>query len=907
MIKKFYLVGVLALLGLQPISAKWGHIAKKVSVVQTQASDASDVAPLYVDKDQGPSISVKPEVENLIQQVNPSSVPIESLPYSKEKIVKGYDAYYDNEKQELYNDWGLTYDDKHRLVRKDYFNTGDYDYYVYSEDSKGRTIHVDKYECKVTHMSFSKVEYQETLTSSKTYSYDHMIDGATEDKAYLVEDVVLPESVNRITRYVWFAPKQCFICISGYYNTDANKGEVGGVGIPQITVGDDSYSCVWINPKTNSKKYEYTQGYGDCDYNVFKKYDENTGELVQSQCGGTKSVVEKQNGKIATTTYTYTTSNDGSWVPSSKTVVTENYNDSWLNDGQHREREEYSYNASNGQFEIDRKRTYDWLHKNPNILLERDYTYYTDGTTEVESSTEVVDDKGTWLSYIDGYEFTPFVFKDGRCALDLDDAKQHGSSDGDTFTDIYVFYDKDGKEQARYRLNFVENTSRRVTPLEIYKDGRWQNFEIPGDSYTLQLGDMYNYGTMEFNKEGYLVKTEEYEDNALYSTLLYTYTDNSCKEEIYKYDNGKKYLDEWNEYSLSSDGTATTVSRYYLGDIDEDGEKTVVTPEGVCYHYRWDSSTKDFNSEPSYVSVSDVSSTVNGVNTTISRSWENGQIVETQKNERKQEENGDSWSVTYNKVDNEWKPETKSVEEKSVAKPKFEVVMPKSEITAMKSTSAITDVDNSYFSGGSEMQSQYTYHWDDANDDWSVMGGQAYSCSVEGNTLTYSATSYSNNGSQSKQISYTRDADNRLVEYTLETENTDNSQYVNEAKAANAVMNANVMPQSSNSESSSLTKKFEYDEKSRLAAVTIITDHEEKYVLHYADEPTGIDLVKSPVSVQHVSINGKNIRVDGAKSLSLYSADGKLVAKSISGSIEAPMPGLFVVVTDDVKVKVVIK
>ena len=890
MIKKFYLVGLLALMGLQPISAKWGHAAKKASVVQVKASGGSDVAPLYVDKDGGGSFNVVwTDISRIIREVAPSDMPIVSLPYSKEEIVKGYDAYYDNEKQDVENDLNSTYDEKHRLVRKDY-SGGSYDRYVYSEDSEGRIVQVDKYEGRTGQ------ESKEKLTCSTTYSYDHMVEGATKDMAYKVKEETW-DGTNHITNIcVWFEPEHCFIYTYG-----------NSVIQPQITVDGNSYTCVWSNPQTGSKIYEYFKTLGDGGYEIFKEYDPNTGELTRFQCNGNKKLVEKQDGKIVTTNYAYTKDNGGSWVLSSKTVDTENYNDPWLNDGKHREREEYSYNTSNGQFEIDRKRTYDWLHKNPNILLERNYTYYTDGTTEVESSTEVVDDKGTWLGYIDGYEFTPYVFKDGRCVLDFDDTKQHGSSDGDTFTDIYVFYDKDGKEQARYRLNFVENTSRRVTPLEFYKDGRWQNFEVTGNSYTLQLGDMYNYVTMEFNKEGYLVKTEEYEDNALYSTLLYTYTDNSCKEEIYKYDNGEKYLDEWNEYSLSSDGTATTVSRYYLGDIDESGKKTVLTPEGVCYHYDWDSSAKDFESEPSYVSVSDVSSTVNGVNTTISRSWENGQIVETQKNEQKQEENGDSWSITYNKVDNEWKPETKSVQEKAVAKPKFDVVMPKSEITGINSSSPITDVDASYFSVDSNVQNSLNYTWDDADNDWSVTEGQEYSFKVEGNTLNYATTTYSDNGSQSKRVSYTRDADNRLVEYTLETENVDNGQNVNEAKAANATMNANVMPQSANTQSSSITKKFEYDEKDRLSSVTIITDHEEKYVLHYADEPTGIDFVKAPVSVQHVSINGKYIQVDGVTSLSLYSADGKLVAKSQSGSIEAPVSGLYIVSADGVKIKVIIK
>ena len=904
MIKKFYLVGILALMGLQPISAKWGHAAKKVSVAQAKVGGASDVAPLYVDKNPENSSQINYDISYITREVAPSDMPIES--FSNEKIVKGYDAYYDNEKQEVENDFNSTYDEKHRLVRKDYSN-GDYERYVYSEDSEGRTIHVDKYEYKRQYKEMGN-EDKEYLTQSKTYSYDHMVEGASEDNAYLVEDVSWPGNANTTIKYTWFEPKHCFIYTCGK-----------SVIQPQITVDGNSYTCVWSNLQTGSKIYEYFKTLDDGGYDVFKKYDPNTGEVTHFQSGGNKKLVEKKDGKIVTTNYAYTKDNGGSWVLSSKTVDTENYNDPWLNDGQHREREEYSYNTSNGQFEIDGKRTYDWISKTPNVLLERNYTYYTDGTTEVESSTEVVDDKGNWLGYIDGCEFTVHTFKKGGCAVTLDDSKNRKANwesyGYDNYSDTFILSNKDGEEQARYRLTYISHAARRTMPLEIYKDGQWKTFEIPGDTYTLQLGDEYNYETMVFNKEGYPVKFEKYEDDALYSTTLYTYTDNSCVEEIYRYhDNGQKYLDEWIEFSLASDGTATTSHRMYIGDIDESGRKSVLTTEGVCYYYNWDSEAKNFKSEPYDVRVSDVTSVVNGVNTTISRSWENGQIVETQKNEQKQEENGDSWSVIYNKVDNEWKPETKSVQEKAVAKPKFDVVMPKSEITGINSSSPITDVDASYFSVDSNVQNSLNYTWDDADNDWNVTEGQEYSFNVEGNTLNYATTTYSVNGSQSKRVSYTRDADNRLVEYTLETEKTDKGQSVNEAKAANATMNANVMPQgvnvmpqSANTQSSSITKKFEYDEKERLSSVTIITDHEEKYVLHYADEPTGINLVKTPVSVQHVSINGKNIQVEGVTSLSLYSADGKLVAKSQSGSIEAPMPGLYVIATDGVKVKVVVK
>ena len=897
MIKKFYLVGFLALMGLLPISAKLGHATKKVSVAQAKVGGASDVAPFYVDKNQGSSSIGSSEFDELIQNVAPSAMPIES--FSNEKIVKGYDVYFDNEKQYSEDkDKGSTYDEKHRLVRKDYSN-GDYERYVYSEDSEGRTIHVDKYEYKQQYKNMG-MEDKEYLTQSKTYSYDHMVEGASEDNAYLVEDVSWAGNANATIKYTWFEPKQCFIRAFGQYSTASGDSGSRNVGVPQVTVNGNCYSCVWSNPQTNSKLFEYIENV-DEGYHIYSKYDESTGKLVD----GSKTVVEKQDGNVITTNYSYAANNDDSWVPVGKIVETENYGSPLVNDGMHREHTEYSYNTSNGQFEIDRKRTYDWLHKNPSILMERRYTYYTDGTTDMESTSDIVDGNGYWWNSMDNYYTDPYAFKDGRCVLYMED----DSSESGIYKDIFVFYDKDGKEQGRYRFNFLKKSDsfRRVTPLEIYKDGKWQYFEVTGDSYTLQLGDIYDYRVMDFDKEGYLVKFDEYEDNALRYTTLYTYTDNSCIEEVYGYDNGEKSLYDWYEYSIDSDGALISVSRYYADGEFLGGEKTktLVTPEGVRYQYGWNSDANDW-SEP-YISVEDVTYTLNGVNTTISRSLENGQIVETQKNEQKQEENGDSWSVTYNKVDNEWKPVTKSVLEKAVAKPKFDVVMPMSEITGINSGYPITYVDVSYFYGGSSVQNSFKYNWDDTNNDWSVTEGQEYSFNVAGNTLNYATTTYSDNGSQSERVSYTRDADNRLVEYTLETENTDKGKSVNEAKAANATMNANVMPQSANTQSSSITKKFEYDEKDRLSSVTIITDHEEKYVLHYADEPTGIDLVKTPMSVQHVSIYGKTINVDGCKSLSLYSADGKLVAKSQSGSIEAPVSGLYIVAADGVKIKVIVK
>ena len=88
--------------------------------------------------------------------------------------------------------------------------------------------------------------------------------------------------------------------------------------------------------------------------------------------------------------------------------------------------------------------------------------------------------------------------------------------------------------------------------------------------------------------------------------------------------------------------------------------------------------------------------------------------------------------------------------------------------------------------------------------------------------------------------------------------------------------------------------------------MTIITDHEEKYVLHYA-ETTGIAPVKAQVKSQCVSIYGKTIKVEGCKVLSLYTVDGKLVAKSQGDVIVAPAAGLYIIKADGVNTKILIK
>lgn len=175
--------------------------------------------------------------------------------------------------------------------------------------------------------------------------------------------------------------------------------------------------------------------------------------------------------------------------------------------------------------------------------------------------------------------------------------------------------------------------------------------------------------------------------------------------------------------------------------------------------------------------------------------------------------------------------------------------MPSSPVKAYNSSAYISDIDSTFFADKSDLSSHANYTWDASSDSWKADYVNESTCNVEGNTLTYTVK----NSYIESIISYTRDNDNRLIQYTE-----------NSSTATRAAANT------------SLIKDFEYDKKGRLVSVTITTDHVEKYVMKYGDEATGINpVVAAPVSAIHISVSGKMITAEGCKQLALYSLDGK--------------------------------
>ena len=799
---------------------------------------------------------------DIIDRIKPSDMPLVSFGISKDEQLIGCEVTSDGKKLDVVPT--QTYDEKGRLT---YTKSpdGSYVHYVYSEDKQGRTIGEDKYE----HKSNDETG-KETIISSKTYGYDHLVGDDTDGKAYLTKEITYQVDqvsntnyIYEIKEYNWFEAGKCFVL----------SWQRPGLKVI-INIKDDVCEATAWKGEVVNDEWGNWQKIKEGVWNVadnttiYKDYDASTGKETS------KSVVQTDNGYVTTINYKYTSDNSGSWVPTDKTVKTENYNDPWIYDGKHRECTQYDYDQEQQQFVLSHYDAFDWIRQNPNILQ---HTYKFAGA-DMTREFEVYDNQGNNKLQNSNRDIYPF--KDGRYVIGIEDEKGYT-----TTTTILYYYNKDGQEQVRYRIKEIENSIRPAIPLEIYQNGKWEKFPIVGDSYKLELGDFDLCPSYEFNKDGYVTKNQEYDSDGGY-LLTYNYTDDGyTKKRQDSYDGPDTY--ELTTCYIDTEGTYNEEKIEYEDGEKDYGYKRTITADGIESQYYWSDENKGFEIKPSSIQVIPMTTEKDGINTTVYRELQDGKVVETSKTEKKSDENSNT-TITYNKVGNEWQPESKT-EQSSTAKPQFALTLPSSTIKALNSSALISDVDSTFFTDKSNLSSSLSYSWNTATGSWNVNAVNEAECKVEGNTLTYTIKSYNGTGyNASSTRTYTRDDENRLIQYTEE----------------------NVTPVATRaSQSSTLTKDFEYDKKGRLASVTITTDHVEKYVMNYGDDVTGIqNVTANPASSTiHISIVGKQISVDGSKNLTLYTLDGKKVASSLNDKIEAPSCGAFIVVADNLKVKILVK
>lgn len=845
--KKLYLLVLgAASLALQPVNARSQFTKKQVAKVVN-----TDVAiSLATSSD---STHTEIIVPNIISVVKPADMPVVSFGSKKEDQLLGCDLIYNSDSLNVLPT--RTFDEKGRLA---YVKSpdGSYERYAYTEDQQGRTVSEDKYEHKA-----SDEAGKETLLCSKTYGYDHLVGDDTDGKAYLMKEITYGVDyffqihyISKIKEYNWYEAGNCFVL----------TGQKNNIKVTVEINGDVCEATAW-------KGEELKDGWGNWSKIIEQVWNVTDNSTIHkdyrygsSSVSGNKKEVTSANGYTTIINYNYSADKGGSWILTDKTVKTDNYDDPWIYDGKHRECITYTYDREKKEFIQNRYDAYDWIRQNPNIL-QRTYKYGGDMTRRFLE----YDDAGNLVNY-DGV----YPFKDGRYCSEI--YKHIGSSSQELDEITWVYYATDGKEEARYRLCDVDASNRPTKPLEIFKNGKWEKFAIPDETFKLELGDYELCPYYEFNKDGYVTKNQKYDSDGGY-LLTYTYTENGYtrkRKDSYKgpdsYDMKECYIDD--------KGTYHEVELEYEDGEKDYGHKRSLTSDGIEFTYSWSYENNDFDPEPR-TSVFPITVENNGVSTTIYRDLQDGKIVETSKREETNNENG-STTITYDKVGDEWQPSSKE-ESSYVAKPQFALIMPSSPVKAYNSSAYISDIDSTFFADKSDLSSHANYTWDASSDSWKADYVNESTCNVEGNTLTYTVK----NSYIESIISYTRDNDNRLIQYTE-----------NSSTATRAAANT------------SLIKDFEYDKKGRLVSVTITTDHVEKYVMKYGDEATGINpVVAAPVSAIHISVSGKMITAEGCKQLALYSLDGKKLAASQNATIMAPTTGVFIIVADGKKIKMVIR
>lgn len=845
--KKLYLLVLgAASLALQPVNARSQFTKKQVAKVVN-----TDVAiSLATSSDSDHTVIIVP---NIISVVKPADMPVVSFGSKKEDQLLGCDVIYNSDSLNVLPT--RTFDEKGRLA---YVKSpdGSYERYVYTEDQQGRTVSEDKYEHKA-----SDEAGKETLLCSKTYGYDHLVGDDTDGKAYLMKEITYGVDyfsqihyISKIKEYNWYEAGNCFV-LTGQKNYIKVTVEING---------DVCEATAW-------KAEEFKDGWGNWSKIIEQVWNVTDNSTIHkdyrfssSSVSGNKKEVTSANGYTTIINYNYSADKGGSWILTDKTVKTDNYDDPWIYDGKHRECITYTYDREKKEFIQNRYDAYDWIRQNPNIL-QRTYKYGGDMTRRFLE----YDDAGNLVNY-DGV----YPFKDGRYCSEI--YKHIGSSSQELDEITWVYYATDGKEEARYRLCDVDASNRPTKPLEIFKNGKWEKFAIPDETFKLELGDYELCPYYEFNKDGYVTKNQKYDSDGGY-LLTYTYTENGyTRKRKDSYEGPDSY--DMKECYIDDKGTYHEVELEYEDGEKNYGHKRSLTSDGIEFTYSWSYENNDFDPEPR-TSVFPITVENNGVSTTIYRDLQDGKIVETSKREETNNENG-STTITYDKVGDEWQPSSKE-ESSYVAKPQFALIMPSSPVKAYNSSAYISDIDSTFFADKSDLSSHANYIWDASSDSWKADNVNESTCNVEGNTLTYTVK----NSYIESIISYTRDNDNRLIQYTK-----------NSSTATRAAANT------------SLIKDFEYDKKGRLASVTITTDHVEKYVMKYGDEATGINpVVAAPVSAIHISVSGKMITAEGCKQLALYSLDGKKLAASQNATIMAPTTGVFIIVADGKKIKMVIR
>lgn len=556
-------------------------------------------------------------------------------------------------------------------------------------------------------------------------------------------------------------------------------------------------------------------------------------------------------------TLTYYRSSDGvNWEFNERIAQTQNFDSSFaVNDGKHREKTVYSYDESTLQYQIQRKDAYDWVNHPTLNLVKHTHFYYDDGELEDVNATYEKVENGDFIS--DNSEY--YIAADNSYTV----LKYPDNSDEVLLT----FYDAHGKETRRIRSGEDVQKWRSPSVMEEYENGKW--VALKNATITLGAGSE-NHTTVKTNELGYGVWSEIYEDGKLSETSEIKYTDNGYVATYYEANgNGVMYLEEIESAKLLADGSTEII----YTDYDEDGEieekeRTVVQIDGIETYYNWDEDANDW--KISHMNILPVSSTnADGVSVTILRRW-NGEAIEEYQTilEDKNADGTKKWTEIYNKEDGEWKPSQKT-EYAAYSFGAVSCTLPSNPLPAIIPQSLFNDF---FLVPACEGVSEISYGWNEKTNSWDTANSSfrdfSYSERQEDGYKIVEAFY------RGKPYTYYIDSKNRLVVY----EGPDGP-----------------------------ARLFDYDEEGRVTQMAFRSNEVESYVIEYGQVEVSNGISAPAVQLaSHLRIAGKTITAAGVKQLQLFSADGKLVGNSLNGTITAPSSGIYIVVADGKRLKVVL-
>ena len=464
---------------------------------------------------------------------------------------------------------------------------------------------------------------------------------------------------------------------------------------------------------------------------------------------------------------------------------------------------------------------------------------------------------------------------------------------------------KDGKDSGDYAY---ENTVPEEAIYEELKNGKWVTVTTD-----LMLGDGDNHMEVKFNDKGQMTQWDEYEDGRHTEHVVYTYLDNGYIEQSFNTETDK--VEEYTQVTKDAANVVTYISYEYNdnGSVRW-GEKYVTYPTGKQLVYKWSSSLGDFKLQNTTAKTL-TSTAADGTRTSIYREIDdNGNIVETRK-ESYYDKDGEHRQEIYNKVDGQWVGEEKE-EHKPVTEPQFEVL-------DLQDPMACNDEYFYPYDGDDEedvfpSSSTNSTHWRWKDGKWTVYSQDATVYSQpDPNTLTRTSTYFVDESVNNSGIGYTkrvntltrkRDSRNNLLEYIESndyvekndvytfidrlTETSHIYTYNDEGLLTSATHEEYV----TNREEASVTRAA----ATRVLVSSIVTN----YYYTELNIVNGITSTTVDATKPTFAVSGRTVSTVGkSAAISLYTLDGKLVATSATGQVEAPANGIFIAVSGAAKCK----